>query len=159
MAMHLKDHLSRSAVRTFEELAFVFTDAELDEIQLAALFEAGARVAFDGPMCGRLTIRLYGGILETLTQNMLPDLEEPGRAMRIDTLKEIANVICGNLLPVVGGEAAVFDLHPPESDDSETPVAESVAPAATVAVGLEGGRAELSLYLEPTEIGSDGVSQ
>lgn len=157
MATHLKDHLRRSAVRTFEDLSFVFTDAELDDIQMTASFEAGAWVAFDGPMCGRLSIRLYGEILETLTQNMLPDLEGPGRAMRVDTLKEIANVICGNLLPVIAGEEAVFNLHPPESDESEAAPASWSAPAAVVAVGLEIGRAEMSLYLDQTESSSEGV--
>ncbi|MEJ2077015.1 MAG: chemotaxis protein CheX [Acidobacteriota bacterium] len=159
MEMQLKNHLSQSAVRTFEELAFVFTDSELDEMQLEAPFEAGATVAFDGPMRGRLSLRLYGDILETLTQNMLPDLEKSSHAMRIDTLKEITNVICGNLLPLIGGEAAIFDLHPPESDDIESPDTVPVPPATMMVVGLEGGRAELSLYLEETEVMDNGVAQ
>jgi hypothetical protein len=148
MEMRLADQLRRSAVLTFEELAFVFVELEPDDAQVAAPFEAGARVAFDGPLCGWLSIRLYGGLLATLTRNMLPELDESSRAMGADTLKEIANVICGNLLPAAAGAEAVFDLHPPESDDVEIPPPGSPEPAAVVVIGLEDGRAELSLYLE-----------
>lgn len=157
MARDLSDHLRRSAVRTFEELAFVFTDSELDPVQLTATFEAGAWVAFDGPMRGRLAIHLYGGVLPTLTHNMLPDLEESSPAMQLDTLKEIANVVCGNLLPDLAGQEAVFDLHPPESEGSDASPDVSRSPAARVRVGLETGRAELLLYLEEIESGGEGV--
>ncbi len=157
MARDLSDHLRRSAVRTFEELAFVFTDSELDQVQMTAPFEAGAWVAFDGPMRGRLTIHLYGRVLATLTHNMLPDLEESSPAMQLDTLKEIANVICGNLLPNLAGQEAVFDLHPPESEDSDALPDVARSPAARVPVGLETGRAELLLYLEEIQSGGEGV--
>lgn len=151
MGMDLSDHLHRSAVRIFEQLTFVYADSELDEDQRTASFGAGARVDFSGPACGRLTIHVYGDVLDILTRNMLPDLEKPSRSMQVDTLKEIANVICGNLLPAIAGRDAVFELEPPEEDDSPEPSSETSAAAVRVTVGLEAGRAELSLRLDQPE--------
>jgi len=145
MEKNLKDHLHQSAVLTFEELTFMFTDAEPDAEQLDASFEAGASVRFRGPIEGALTVCLYGNVLSALSRNMLADLENPSREMQLDTLKEVVNVICGNLLPRIGGEEAVFDLNPPDVVTSGDRSAEEGMQSCSVVLGLEGGRAELIL--------------
>ncbi len=147
MEKNLKGHLSQSAVLTFEELTFMFTDAEPDPAQLEAPFEAGARLWFRGPIQGALTVCLYGNVLLALSRNMLAEKENPSREMQLDTLKEVVNVICGNLLPRIGGEDAVFDLNPPDVVTSGDPAVKEGTQSYSVILGLEGGRAELILDL------------
>lgn len=140
--------LARVATTTLEELGFFFVDPEPDAEQAAAPLEAGARVRFSGPLAGTLEIRLAGGLLPSLAANMLGALEPPPPALQRDALGEVANVICGNLLPALAD--AVFDLAPPEVFDAAAP---PDSPAGTLAaharVGVEGGHADLALYLVP----------
>ena len=56
-----------------------------------------------------------------LAANMLglDDDESPSEEQQKDALRESLNVICGNLLPRVGGKEAVFDIQAPEILDVE----------------------------------------
>lgn len=147
MEKNLRGHLYHSAVRIFEELTFMFTDSDLEPAQSEAPFEAGAIVRFHGPLEGRLTVCLFGDVLSALSRNMLADVENPSREMQLDTLKEVANVICGNLLPLVAGADAVFDLNPPDIVTSAEPCEDDGPENHISVIGLEGGRAELVLQV------------
>lgn len=138
-------HLYQAAVLTFEELAFMFTDPTLSERQEEAPFQIGSELKFRGPFNGRLVVQLHGGVLPTLAQNVLAEEQTPDEQLQFDTLKEITNVICGNLLPRLAGAAAVFDLDPPTI--FSVAVGSGDASASTE-VGLEEGRAELLLFFE-----------
>jgi CheY-specific phosphatase CheX len=147
MEQNLRGHLYHSAVRIFEELTFMFTDSDLEPAQSEAPFEAGASVRFRGPLEGKLTVYLFGNVLSALSSNMLADAENPNREMQLDALKEVVNVICGNLLPLVAGKGAVFDLNPPDIVTSVEPQEEDGLEDHVSVIGLEGGRAELVLHV------------
>ena len=69
-------------------------------------------------MVAQLGDRLRGDAAEALaelTANMV-GAEDPSDVppeQQTDGLKELVNVICGNLLPVLAGAEVVFDVHAP----------------------------------------------
>ena len=123
-------------------------DRELSARQQAAGPDAAVSVGFRGPFEGRLVVRAFGGVLPTLAMNMLGEEEAPPAALQRDALGEVANVICGNLLPAIAGSREVFRLDAPVPEGPEA--AAPGAPLLSSAVlGLEDGRAEILLYATP----------
>jgi CheY-specific phosphatase CheX len=143
--------LYRAAALTFEELGFMFPSSELDPLQKYSAVEAVGCVDFEGPYDGRLVVRMCGGVLPVLAANMMGELTPPGPRLQDDALGEIANIICGNLLPSLAGAKEVFQLKTPRvmSLNEQLPPSPGRLPAAEVQVGLEEGRADLILFLVP----------
>lgn len=149
MESPLRDRLQRAAELTFEELAFLFTDFELSPPQRAAPFCAGSTICFSGPYRGQLVVHLYGDLLQTIAANMMGEDEPVDASLQADSLKEITNVICGNLLPMIAGPDAVFQLDPPSYLNQPGQAATlGLELRGTAAIGLEAGRAELMLYTD-----------
>jgi hypothetical protein len=156
-----KTALLQAAVLTFEELCFLFPEAEVGAEQLQTSLEASVRVRFHGPVAGGLVLRLYGNLLASLASNMLGEEGPLPVAKQYDALGEIANVICGNLLPKIMDPQDIFQLGVPEI----------LAPAASAAqdgeilvasgqLGLEDGRVELQLFTDAAyevSVGESGV--
>jgi CheY-specific phosphatase CheX len=144
-----REELVQAAVLTFEELCFLFPDAELQAPQRQATVDAAVRVAFSGPFRGHLLIKVCGGLLPILAANMLGQAEAPPAEQQHDALGEVANVVCGNLLPRIAGAKAVFQLRPPQLVEcSDTTADDAVRLAAEVQVGVEAGRIDLLLFAE-----------
>jgi hypothetical protein len=138
--------LAEVATQTLEEMCFFYAVPLLTDEQREAAPEAAMSVRFRGPMSGQLIVRFAGGMLPLLATNMLGDAEG-SLAMQRDALGELANVVCGHLLPLIGGSADVYTLEAAQP----TVVLErsSVEPAAHVQLGLEeSGRADLLLFLD-----------
>ena len=142
MSKKLETELYKAATLTFEELGFLLPTPEIDEQQLNAQVEAAVSVDFEGPFSGKLLVRICGGLLPMITANMLGEDDAPSKTLQYDALGEIANVICGNMLPCIAGSKDVFHVSAPimaESIDSP--------PVAEVQVGLGLGRADLLLFV------------
>jgi hypothetical protein len=106
-------------------------------------------------------LQLYGNLLVSLASNMLGEEGPLAVAKQYDALGEIANVICGNLLPSIMDPQEIFQLGVPEV----------LAPAASAAqdgemlvasgqLGLEDGRVELQLFTDAAyavSVGESGV--
>jgi hypothetical protein len=140
------EFLAEVTTRTLEELCFLFPMPLLSDEQRDAATDASMSVRFEGPVCGRLVVRVCGGMLELLASNMLGDAIGDGHMQR-DALAEVANVVCGNLLPLIGGTDAEFSLAAPQP----IVVLSNVRPVpdAMVQFGLEQtGRADVFLYLD-----------
>lgn len=128
----------------------LFPEIELSEEQAAAPLDVAASVEFRGPMTGRLVLRASSAILPEVANNMLGADDQRPSALQRDALGELANVICGHVLPLIGGSDAVFNLAAPHLHPIGTlPMRETDSPAATVQVGLEQGRAEATLFIFP----------
>lgn len=133
---------------TLETLCFFYPEAEVTDEQNAAPVDGDMSVRFEGPFNGRVVVRLCGGMLPLLASNMLGDVDGDLHMQR-DALAEVANVICGNLMPLIGGAKAAFVLRAPQ------PVVDLPhllpRPVSTVRFGLEqSGRVDVMLYLDPT---------
>ncbi len=154
--------LSRATTATFEELALLFPEHELSPEQAAAPLDVAVSVEFRGPLRGRLVLRASSTILSSIAANMLGDDASRERPLQRDALGEIANVICGNVLPAIAGVEAVFHLAAPYVHEGVEVVSrDNDAPSASVMVGVEDGRAEAVLYLfgdvDSAELASQGA--
>jgi hypothetical protein len=115
------DLLAEIAAQTLEQLAFIFSfpdDTDPDAIWQEAA--TGCHVEFSGPSQGELLLIISNAAMPELTSNMLgmEEDEVPPEDQQCDALREALNVICGNLLPRIGGTEAVYDIRPPEILDA-----------------------------------------
>ncbi len=99
---------------SMEKLAFMFFLS--DSFREPILFQDAvtAEVTFTGVFSGRLAVVMTEPALKELAANMLGiDIEAVEQNHLGDALKETANIICGNWLPVIGGDEAVFHIAAP----------------------------------------------
>jgi chemotaxis protein CheY-P-specific phosphatase CheC len=113
-----REIISEVFVDIFEKLAFMFGDeAPKDEMPdpSGELVEASMR--FTGYRCGTLGIVVPNDMCPVIAANILGmEVEDEEVVKRsFDALKEVLNVICGNLLTAMEGEEPVFDLTVPET--------------------------------------------
>jgi CheY-specific phosphatase CheX len=143
--------LWQATAQTFEELALLFPDAQLTDRQSRAPLVVTAVVEFTGPMRGRLALRVSAEVLPAAAANMLGEDAARETPLQRDAIGELANVICGNVLPVIGGADAVFLLSAPRVEPGDiVPFRERAdSPSAHVQllVGLEDGRASVDLWI------------
>jgi chemotaxis protein CheX len=109
----------RVAETTFGELAFVLVIPEEAEPIDAKTptWQYVCRVEFTGPFAGELFVGITADMLRPLVTNMLgldASEEIPPDVPLGDALKELANVVCGNLLPAISGDEVVFKISGPE---------------------------------------------
>lgn len=143
--MSARSALLQAASSTFECLGFLLVDEEPDEVQEGAReLEAACRVRFRGPISGALEMEVFGDVLGELAANMMGRDDAPPAEVCREALGEVANVICGNVLPAVAGTHAVFDLSAPETG-TEPVLRRSQADDTVAVMGLGTGRVEISL--------------
>jgi len=109
--------LMEVAGETLEQLAFMFSfPDDMDPDAIWAESVTGCYVSFSGHTRGELLMLISSAALPELAANMLglEEDETPPDEQQKDALREALNVICGNLLPRVGGVEAVFDIQAPE---------------------------------------------
>ena len=106
-----------------------------------------AQVAFHGPFDGLVRVRVPRDMLAELASNMLG--LEAGEAasgeQQADALGELANVICGNLLPKVAGAEAVFDVAPAQVVPSDAAGREP--PCVSASLAFDAGNVVLELVV------------
>ncbi|MEO7360554.1 MAG: chemotaxis protein CheX [Gemmatimonadaceae bacterium] len=142
----MEQSLSQTMAATFEELAFICADTKLSDVQSEAPVDVAMTVSFDGPLSGRLVLRATAEILPGIAENMLGANGNFSPSIQRDALGELANVMCGNLLPLIGGAKSVFKLSAPHEyvTGAESP---NCLPAARASIGIENGRAVAQLLL------------
>jgi CheY-specific phosphatase CheX len=152
----LNQLLRTVAEETFESLAFMFSMGDESEPGAGAEM-AWAGVRFSGPFSGRLTLAVSQRALPALAGNMLglDDSEAATPDQQHDGLKELANVVCGNLLPKIAGKQALFEIAAPEllAGEASSGGAEQ---AATAYLTLDEGEARIALFVEgkvPSPVG------
>lgn len=152
MSAKIQMILSRTAVKTFEDLSFLFAFAEDDADAGQGNSAVASKVSFSGAVSGTLFMKLSANVLPELTTNMLgvDEQEETTLDQQYDALKETLNVICGNLLPEIAGKHEIFDIHPPEIVVNEATINQYNGRNHTckVALAFEEGPCELFLYMD-----------
>lgn len=163
----LNQILTSVSAETLEKLAFVFAFADEppsltgnDNVHiLADPNNYLVRVVFRGPFSGSLAMDITPEDLKEVAANMLGlDLGDPiSDADQQDALKEVANVVCGNLLPVLAGKEAVFDIESPvvSRNVASDPDTGNSVPSAAARLNLEAGNCNLCLFVDgktPAEI-------
>jgi CheY-specific phosphatase CheX len=109
-----KKPLSKIVSESLEKLAFMFFIPDSFRESIPFQNAVTAEVSFTGIFSGRLAVVMTEPALIELAANMLGiDNEEVDQNHLHDALKETANIICGNWLPVIGGDEAVFHIAAP----------------------------------------------
>lgn len=132
-----------------EKLAFIFSspEEEIDSIDKASSITG--RVSFTGPFTGVLEMSISESALPELAGNMLGiDEDETTVELQQDALKELINVVCGNLLPAIAGKEIIFNVDAPQivsSDDSATSERDV---ESEVKLELEEGQCDILLFLD-----------
>lgn len=145
--------LSVVAIETLEKMAFIFGSYHEDTASTCAQGPAVAvGVRFSGAFSGTLTLKISNAVLPELAANML-GIDESGPVgidHQQDALREVANVICGRLLPLIGGKEAEFSIQQPVILDSKAAVKGCGydGPIASVSLDLEAGGCDLVLALD-----------
>ncbi len=118
-------------------------------------------ISFKGPFEGTVALSVTSELLPEICANMLGlDSDETApAAQQRDAFKELLNVICGNLLPKLAGQDAVFYVETADIlCDTEIPATVDDLPSiATAQLQLEGGWAEMALFAP--QCVSDGLEQ
>lgn len=148
MENSLTTELYQAAVLTFEDLSLMLPTPGVEDWQRNAAPTAAAKITFSGPFAGTLALCVYGDLLPMIAANMLGQAEPPTEEEQLDALGEVANVICGNMLPGVGGTDAIFEISPPQIAPVDEILAAASAAKAKIQIGLEEGHVDLFLWLE-----------
>lgn len=134
--------LRRVVTSTFEDLALLFTHGTVEEQDADAPFACAARVAFAGPQDGFVDVRASHDVAVAAARNMLAD-DSVGADLGFDAIAEIANVICGNLVPTLAAREAVYRLDAPV----RAPLTPPPHADACVELAVETGRVQVCLVL------------
>ena len=70
-------------------------------------------IRFSGPNNGIYRVCCQADFMNALAQNLLGELDDVSLSDQEDALKEMANVVCGNLLTALYGSDKTFDLSQP----------------------------------------------
>lgn len=143
--------LLTAATSTFESLALLFADVSPSAAQAAAPLAYAVQVAFSGPCTGTLDVAVSDDVAIALAANMLgfsPATVGADQQLQRDAVGELANVICGNVLPLIAGREAVFHLAAPVPCVVPRSFPEPSAQRLSATLGIELGRAVLTLRVD-----------
>jgi hypothetical protein len=96
-----------------------------------------------------VVLAVDAGLYEAVATNMLGEIPTQERQRR-DALGEMANVICGNLVPLLGGARGDFQLETPKPGATERGLCEDgAARVAQTRLTFDEGSLELALCRDP----------
>jgi len=109
-------------------------------------------VSFKGPFSGKLIMSVSERILPEIAANML-GVEEDETVIeeQYDAVKELINVICGNLLPEIAGKKAIFKVGTPEIISDVYKAEEElkkIEPLARIKLAFDGGWCGIAMYVQ-----------
>jgi chemotaxis protein CheX len=143
--------ISKVTAETLEKLAFMFASPYDPEDSTEENPDTGVSVFFDGPFSGTLGMKVSGEVLSEIAANMLgvDDEDEITLDDKNDALKETVNIICGNILPAIGGKQAVFSIDAPKiiPEGEDVQVRDGEKLVSDVKLSLDEGRCDLVLFV------------
>ncbi|MGB5987411.1 MAG: chemotaxis protein CheX [Desulfobacterales bacterium] len=152
----LTEQLSQAMAKTLEDLTFLLAAPEAWEPAIFTGDELGVGVAFGGHFTGDLVWVCPASAAREMTANMLglEDDEALAEPQINDALKEVLNIICGNILPILAGSEAVFNLSAPQILDPGTDAdfGRPAPPVAKIKLDLEGEPGYLFLFIDDPEV-------
>jgi CheY-specific phosphatase CheX len=149
--------LAETAEEVLASLAFTFVMPGEQETSDEDVLKA--KVDFSGPFNGTLIAAVPVSLVPQLAQNMLGlEGEECPETAQHDAIRELLNVICGNLLPRLAGREPVFNLTQPnlvdETEDGAGDRNRPEVPDAKVRLPLDEGWVEFALVTDRKNTGA-----
>jgi len=116
-----RELLFQTARKVFEEAAFALVDPPEEGAGDERSEAISVAVDFEGPFSGFLALSAERELAVIFAANMLgTDEDDPDAdAKCLDALKELVNMICGNLLPAVAGMGPEFRIQAPREISRE----------------------------------------
>ncbi len=145
----LSEQLKTVAIETLENFCKLFPVAESPG-EGKAEDSVGVGVEFVGPACGYLSFRASGGLSSQAAQRFMESDRPCEPPQQLDALMELANIICGNILPYVSGPRAIFRMMAPKVL-SEGPPGPPLQVLASVKLPYEAGAAELQIWVQESK--------
>jgi CheY-specific phosphatase CheX len=151
MKTQIETLLKEAAIRTFENICFMFVEPDLEDTQKNLALEAAAEVKFRGNYSGKLIIESRGGLSLAIAVNMLSN-NHPGSQQKKDALGEIANIICGNVVPALGRRKELgYKIESPvflKKIELMKMKEEKKKPLAEVTLNFNEGRADIKFFVD-----------
>jgi chemotaxis protein CheY-P-specific phosphatase CheC len=109
-----------------------------------------AMVSFKGSFSGCLLLSVSTALLPLLSSNMMGEDSGNPQLLENDALCEIANIICGNVLPAIYGFKQVFHLDAPTLLDPSqiSNVESSFKEVSRSHIGFDSGAAVVALFVD-----------
>jgi hypothetical protein len=155
MSVDIEQTLVQVARETFAIMAFMLPPEDDEAVAEDESARATAAVTFSGPFGGTLCLTVSGYMLSNLADSIL-GIEGVGPQSspeeQQDALKEVLNVICGNLLPQIATPQEVFHVHTPYfvPDAEVEKLALEGIPKAEVTLRMDCGKVDLLLSVDST---------
>jgi len=151
MSNSYKDKIYDIAVNIFEVTCYMFPmeEWEFEDTQIQPIPEDGVSsvVGFNGAAKGDLIITPSSELYSAIASNML-GVVEPDESQKSGALCEIANIICGNTVPLFADTEHICYIKPPriiESKD-EMPSRPDDAKEEVLQLYLDEGQVEIRIY-------------
>ncbi|NGP87418.1 chemotaxis protein CheX [Fodinibius halophilus] len=150
MSENYKNKIHDIAVNTFEVTCYMFPleEWEMEDDPITEVPKDGIQsvVGFNGAAEGEMVITPTQELLTAIAANMLGE-DSPSDEQKSGALGEIANIICGNLVPIFASNDKICYLDPPKIieggfDDAGSPKLHE----ETVLVYLDEGTAEITVH-------------
>jgi len=108
--------IRQTAAMVLENAAFVFVDEDIGNTDISGYSFIGGKINFDGKYCGNVSIWMASETIDSIARNLLSidDDDKVSVKQRDDALKEMLNMITGNLLTSLYDEQLVFNLDIPQ---------------------------------------------
>jgi CheY-specific phosphatase CheX len=106
--------LKSTAAAVLENAAFLFVDD--DPVDIREHSYIGGAIKFKGVSTGNVQLWVTKEVADSIARNMLgyDDYDIVSEQKRVDALKEMLNMVTGNLLIDLYGDDDVFELEIPE---------------------------------------------
>lgn len=151
MKMNYSEKIRDIALNTFEVTCYMFPLEEWEIDDPSEISKPGGStrsiVHFEGAATGGMVIDPSEDLLEAIAANMLgedvaTDEEKEG------ALCEIANIICGNTVPLFSKNEVICTISPPRiaGEDEDTDTVFKDMNRESLQVLLDEGTAEITLY-------------
>jgi CheY-specific phosphatase CheX len=150
MNTRIENALKEATIRTFEDVCFMYLVPELKDTQKDLALEAAAEVKYKGDYTGKLIIETRGGLFTAIATNMLSN-EIPNSQQKKDALGEIANIICGNVVPSLGRQGGRgYKIESPKFLHKDELFKEEgqAKPLTEIVLNFNQGRADIKFFVD-----------
>lgn len=149
MKKQIENILKESTIITFEDICFIYQVPELKDAQKDMELEAAAEVKYRGDLTGKLLIETRGGLSKAIAANMLSN-DLPSAQQKKDALGEIANIICGNVVPSLGRGKLEYKIESPWPLNKDELLKEEKQenPLAEITLNFNEGRADIKFFVD-----------
>ena len=150
MKKQIENVLKEATIITLEDLCFIYQVPELKDAQENLPLEAAAEVKYrSDDFTGKLLIETRGGLFSAIAINMLSN-DNPSEQQKKDALGEIANIICGNIVPSLGRGGREYKIESPISLKKDDLLKEKKQgkPLVEITLNFNQGRADVKFFVD-----------